>query len=252
MSKPEQEFYVGYMPQAPAGVARFTKGRIWLLALIVVVVSAALTAMQSRFSDAIFEFGEVRSFEGWIEEKPFPTLVVSRPGGGHSRYLLTQFGKFGAEPLVAGMHGQAVHLDGTLIYRDNQTMIELAEAPTRLTKAIGDFPQESGATSEQRTLVGEIVDSKCYLGVMKPGNLKPHRACATRCISGGVPPVLLTRDAQGNATYYLLTGADGESVNQTVVERQLIAEAVRITGEVQQWGDRLVLRADPEGYERLP
>ena len=36
------------------------------------------------------------------------------------------------------------------------------------------------------TLTGEIVDSKCFLGVMNPGNLKPHKACAIRCISGGI------------------------------------------------------------------
>jgi hypothetical protein len=37
-----------------------------------------------------------------------------------------------------------------------------------------------------------------------------------------------------------------------VEDSELIAEAVRISGEVQQWGDRLVLRADPDSYQRLP
>ena len=39
------------------------------------------------------------------------------------------------------------------------------------------------------TLIGEIVDSKRYLGVMNPGNGKVHRDCAVRCLSGGIPPI---------------------------------------------------------------
>ena len=57
-------------------------------------------------------------------------------------------------------------------------------------RAQSDAPYESLG---KQTFVGEIVDSKCFLGVMNPGRLTPHRACAIRCISGGVPPVLLVR-----------------------------------------------------------
>jgi len=49
-----------------------------------------------------------------------------------------------------------------------------------------------GQSFAQQKPVGEIVDSKC-LGVMTPGQLTTHRACAIRCISGGIPPVLHVR-----------------------------------------------------------
>jgi len=39
---------------------------------------------------------------------------------------------------------------------------------------------------------GQIVDPKCYLGVMKPGEGKPHSDCAIRCIDGF--PLLLPKD----------------------------------------------------------
>ena len=41
---------------------------------------------------------------------------------------------------------------------------------------------------------GEIVDPKCFFGVMKPGEGKPHKDCAIRCILGGIPPVLKVTD----------------------------------------------------------
>lgn len=258
MSKPSPDFYVGYESQAPQGLAHFLKGRVALFLAAALFAGAVLAATQMPFSKAAFEFGELRAFDGWIEEHPFPTLVVERPGGGSSRYLLTAFGKQGAEHRVRGWNGKQVKLEGTLIYRDNMTMVELSDQEIQVS---GDAPLPEApaprdglalGTGVPTTLVGEIVDSKCYLGVMKPGNLKPHRACATRCISGGVPPVLLVRDKDGLARYYLLTGADGSSVNRAVVEQQLIAEPLRITGQVQQWGEQFVLRADPTTYERLP
>jgi hypothetical protein len=101
----------------------------------------------------------------------------------------------------------------------------------------------------KQTLVGEIVDSKCFLGVMNPGQLTPHRACAIRCISGGVTPVLLVRQKDGPAVYLLLVSADGKPVNKEVLD--LVAEPVEITGEVERQGELLILRADPTTYRRL-
>src|SRR5437016_9462632 len=91
------------------------------------------------------------------------------------------------------------------------------------------------------TLVGEIVDSKCFLGVMNPGQLAPHRACAIRCISGGVPPVLLVRQKDGPPIYLLLVSAGGKPVNQQVLN--VVAEPLEITGEVEQRGELLIMRA---------
>ena len=84
---------------------------------------------------------------------------------------------------------------------------------------------------------------------MKPGNLKPHRACAVRCISGGVPPVLLTRDPEGYASYYVLASAEGEAVHADVLD--LVAEPVQITGRVALRDGLRYLYADPETYVRL-
>jgi hypothetical protein len=84
---------------------------------------------------------------------------------------------------------------------------------------------------------------------MAPGDTKPHRACAARCISGGIPPVFLVRDADGRAAYLLLLSADGEAVNDEVLP--MIAEPLEITGTVERHADLLVLRADPATYRRL-
>jgi len=260
-SKAKTEFYVGYLEEAPRGIGRFMRRAVAAVLLLVVAIGALLTSQQSPFSKAVYEYGSLFPVEGVLEAAPYPTLVATRPGGGVSRYLLTVFGKHGAEEQTQGLEGHRIRFQGTLIHRDGQTMVEIGPDPIEdlglAVAAAEDSSPGSGPSQEQTdglpvTLVGEIVDSKCFLGVMKPGNLKPHRSCATRCISGGVPPVLLVRDEQGNANYFLLTDAEGGAVNRAVVARGLIAEPVRITGMVERLGDRLLLHADPASYERLP
>ena len=249
------DFFVGYLPKAAAGLARFLKPRVLGLVALSATLAVLVTASQRPFSKAAFEFGETRDFEGWVQLIPYPTLLVERPGSSaerYSRYLLVNPGKFGAGETLADYDGKHVRLSGTLVYRDDRTMIELLPETVQIAgqdTPLGSDTAAWGTSLGSHTFRGEIVDSKCFLGVMKPGNLKPHRACATRCISGGVPPVLLVRREDGTALYLVLTGEDGGAVNEDVLD--LVAEPVEITGEVLRYDDLLLLRADPAGFERL-
>lgn len=244
------EFYIGYASGNTPGLSAFNK-RLALFALLgVLVIGGLLITSMGQFSNAVFEFGVEREFEGTLAEGNVPILDVERPGtplraAENSSYLLVAFGKFGAHELVAGLQGHRVKLRGSLIYRDNQTMIEVIEDSV---EDLGEASTTNLAESDEgrQTLLGEIVDSKCFLGVMKPGNLKPHRACAVRCISGGVPPVLLVRGEGGLASYYLLLNENGESVNRDVLD--IVAEPLRIEGRVVRRGALRFLYADPATY----
>jgi hypothetical protein len=247
------EFYVGYLPDAPPALGRWLKSHVRLLWIGAALVALSIVATLSPFSNAAFEFGVVRSFRGVLTDDPAPTLIVARPGstsGGTnatSRYLLVAPFKFGASELIADHLGRHVELEGSLIHRDGRTMLELV--PDSIVTLDTPGPSASPTTAlGERTYRGEIVDSKCYLGVMKPGNLKPHRACAANCIRGGIPPVLLVRTEAG-ARYLLLVDENGGTVNDRVLD--LIAEPIEVTGEVIAHGEQLVLRADPATYRRL-
>ena len=184
---------------------------------------------------------------------------MPRPGASDgqtpfSSYHLVKPFKFGLDPETASrLDGKAVSLKGTLIYRGGQTMIEVAADSIKPTDVPGiklpTIPGFSSMSLGTQTLVGEIVDSKCFLGVMNPGALIPHRACAIRCISGGIPPVLLVRQTNGPALHLLLVSRDGKPVNKQVLD--LVAEPVEITGEVERQSELLILRADPATYRRI-
>ncbi|MES1218019.1 MAG: hypothetical protein ABUT20_21105, partial [Bacteroidota bacterium] len=94
----------------------------------------------------------------------------------------------------------------------------------------------------------EIVDPKCFFGVMKPGQGKPHKDCAIRCILGGIPPVLKVADEKGNQNYYLVVGPSGERINEAV--KDFVAEPVTITAKVVKYDDWVVLYVNQKGIAR--
>ena len=252
------EFYIGWQSNAPPGIgSRVRRAVVFLLALAI-LLGVLLAVAQRIIGVSVFEWGKVKSFSGILKSQPYPHLLVPRPGANaapatFSSYYLVKPFKFGLDAeTVSRVDGQMVSLKGTLIYRGNQTMIEVVNDSIKPL----DSPDKNLATASatqpvslgRQTLIGEIVDSKCYLGVMNPGALTPHRACAIRCISGGIPPVLLVRQTNGPALYFLLVSTDGKPVNKQVLN--LVAEPVEITGEVERQGELLILRADPATYRR--
>ena len=246
------DFYVGYQRQAPDGLGRFLRRTVLALLLVGGLMAAALAALQEGFDPGVFEFGAVRDFEGVVHAQPHPLLLVDRPGragGEPSRFLLVAAGKHGADAEVAGLDRRHVRLRGTLIHRQGQTMVEVAPGSVEATGKTVNRREDGPADLGTHTLRGEIVDSKCYLGVMKPGRGKSHRACATLCIRGGIPPVLRVLTADGEYRHLLLTDEAGGAVNGRVLE--LIAEPVEVSGRVLRSGDLLILETDPRTIRRL-
>jgi len=238
-----EEFYIGYAPRPPRRIARTIFRAVVGLNALAATVALVLLLVQRPFARSTFEFQQYREFAGELELKPYPALLVVRPGGKeYSRYLLVAPGKHGADAEVRSFAGKAVHLRGSLIYRDSQTMVELVPGSVQVLKkepAVVSF-----ATVGEVTLTGEIVDSKCYLGVMNPGRTKVHRDCAARCISGGIPPAFVTADG-----FYLLVGGDGRSVRYEVLD--WVGETIEVTGIVQRSGETLILRAEPTSFQRV-
>ncbi|HLK61791.1 MAG TPA: hypothetical protein VKU19_00030 [Bryobacteraceae bacterium] len=223
----ESEFFVGYLP-LPAGVKRHVRRVILSLGAIVAAIAGLLIGGQHPFPDATFEFQQYREFRGTLLTSPYPALVIP---GEPQPWLLVGPGKHGAGALASG----EVQLRGERIFRGGDRMIELL--PGSLQHVDTGTPPAPDKDLGPVELTGEIVDSKCYFGVMNPGNGKVHRDCAVRCISGGVPPALRVRDANGHAMTLLLANFKHELLNH-------IAEPVSIRGRLVRSSGRLTLFAE--------
>jgi len=237
------EFYVGYAPKMPAGLRVFVRKVVISFAAVAIAVAAVLLSGQMPFAKSTFEFGEARSLEGILETTPYPTLLVDRPGdvgsnSKYSRYLLVAPGKHGADLLLEGLNSKRVHLKGELIYRGGQTMIEVQPASVQTLANTEPGPAQFHSLGKI-TATGEIVDSKCYLGVMNPGMGKVHRDCASRCISGGIPPIFVTTAGDK----FLLVDLEGEPFQRDAL-RKFIAEPISVQGELLQRGDSKFLKID--------
>jgi hypothetical protein len=239
------DFYVGYLPKAPTLIGRFVRKTVMTLGVAAAALALVFVFGQVRFASSSFEYGKVRSFEGTIVARPYPTLLMARPGEvgnrtTHSEYLLVAPGKHGADELVAGLDGMQIQLQGQLIYRDGETMVEVVPGTLSTAK-----PSSSAAEGIHDlgpvTVTGEIVDSKCYLGVMNPGQGKVHRDCAARCLSGGIPPLFVTTDGREQ---FLLVGLDGLALKHDAL-REFIAEPITIRGESLLRGETRLLKVDP-------
>ncbi len=225
------EFYIGYDRSSPPVLARSTRwiaAAILLMALIVCGVAAAL---QTPAESGTFEYGELRSFEGVLEATSLPLLRSTSDSGVVTRYLLVGSGKHGPPASLMALHGMRVRFKGTLIQKGSVSMIEVNDPESiRSVGPAGPAPADTTiATTAAVSLVGELVDTKCYLGVMRPGTGKVHRACAVRCLSGGIPPGLRIRSSDGEEQVILLTGPAGERLRFDV---EWAAREVRAVGKL--------------------
>ena len=246
------EFYIGWEPKAPPQFGWLIRRVVIALLLMATIIPAVLAVSQRMIGSGVFEWGTQKNLAGVLVALPYPHLLVPRPGNStagvpfSSYYLVAQW-KFGLPPeSMAAFDGKWVKLKGTLIYRENEVMIETRPEWIQPDGTKSAPPVPKIMSLGRQTLVGEIVDSKCFFGVMNPGQLAPHRACAIRCISGGVPPVLVVRQTNGPPLYFLLVSTNGTPVNQQVLN--FVAEPVEISGEVEKQGELLILRADPTAY----
>jgi|CXWL01.1.fsa_nt_gi nitrite reductase/ring-hydroxylating ferredoxin subunit len=248
--EPGDDFYVGYLPTAPAGIARFTRRAVVALLAGALGLAAVLGAVQEGFAASEFAYGRPQVVAGVVLERPLPLLLI--PGEGNAAMLpvlLVAPGKFGAADLVRGLDGRQVRLAGALAEREGGRLLEIV--PGSVETLSSAVPGESVPTrGPLLTLDGEIVDGKCYLGVMNPGEGKVHRGCAVRCLAGGAPALLAVRLAGGGRFTIPLVGRPGAGLVPAILDR--VAEPVRVTGELLRRGGAMVLETEPGAIARLP
>lgn len=210
----EDEFYIGYEGGMPPRMRRAVCGAIVVAVTAAIGAAALFVSQQQPLVDARFEFGHVRTFEGYLSLTPAPVLLVRDRDTTQPHWLVSP-GKYGPSVALGTAAPGWVTLAGTLIERERWRMIEIVHGSLRARDSRAPPPAVAAPTWRERALTGEIVDSKCFLGVMNPGERTVHRDCATRCLSGGVPAMLAYRDDTG-PHLALLLGADADVLRQGV------------------------------------
>jgi len=242
------DFYIGWQDKAPEAYSRRSRRFVAGLAIMVLLSASLLVIFQRPFDKATFEFGTLTEVTGQLIMEPIPMLRTEK-----GSVLLIGYGKFGAGATLeeieieqgGPLEGMLLSLRGTRIYSDGKVALELTEGKDAFIsmQEARPLPEVSVQNFGRVTLKGEILDPKCALGVMVPAVKKPHRSCAIRCISGGIPPLLRMTDAAGNRNYALILGENGTPINQEILP--FVADQIQICGALQKQGDWLILRTNP-------
>jgi hypothetical protein len=238
----KDDFYIGYEAFMAAPLA--ARVRVTAVALIVLalVVSGVLVFAQGRFAKATFEYGHPRTFEGRLVEHPYPALLVAGPTLPSRFYWLVAAGKHGAFDLVTGRDGQMVRVSGSLIERDQDRMIEVTSREAIVSIDTATLPLEPMRSLGEIVIRGEIVDSKCHLGVMKPGEGATHRDCAVRCLLGRVTPMFAPRRQDTRVGRLALVDPHGRPITESL--ETIVGRPVEIRGELLVRGPQRFLATE--------
>ncbi len=264
MDKEKKEFYIGWQDEMPKGNKRFLKKVLIPLFIVIPLLAIAIVFFQRSFSKNQADWDAMKEVTGTYYHTPVPMLVAeagSLPDSLSRDILLVGYGKFGAEGIMnsiqertENLHGKRISLQGILLHGDGKTLMQVSDEGKELIKI---FKNDSVAQALPQTdaketiaLRGEILDPKCYFGVMKPGEGKIHKSCAIRCISGGIPPVF--RQKKGNTDqsnrYFIILDKEGHKINKEVL--QYVAEDVHITGETNTLFGWDVLYINPDEIQK--
>ena len=247
-------FFVGYLPM-PVALKRL----YWPLAVLLIAACGFagywVAAQQKTTGPAVWNNDAPVILRGVLTLTPYPVLHrldPARPGRVESVLLVSQ-GKHSAGRFSADFHRQPVAVEGYEIRRGGWTMLEIvAETPIRKTDDVNIdaiTPLLETKSLGRISLTGEITDSKCFLGVMRPGAGTIHKACAEVCLLGGIPPLLVAKDARRQKYGYLVSRADGTGASELLAG--FAAEVVQISGQLRRQGDLLFIAMDEDGIRHM-
>lgn len=246
------EFYIGYLDATGTRTKHALKRFVRLCLGVVIITAIVFGFSQNTFKNSTFELTKVTKITGVYHENPYPMLRVETHKGIYKNIVLLGFGKSSAHPFLkrikeeAGiLNNQTLSIEGNLIYYNGKTLLQITndEKIALISNSLSNQPivkEQFGKV----TLQGEIIDPKCYFGVMKPGKGKIHRSCAVRCISGGIPPVFRAKNINNGIQYYLITDQHGQAIHENILT--FVGKPSKINGNIEKIDDWYVIKVNTD------
>ena len=243
----QEPFFIGWTNRLPPGMRLPVLGVAAGLVVVMLALSVLL-ALGAGGGGAGNWAGDA-VLRGTFTARPYPLLHLP-PDAAHKQghtVLLSAFGK-AQIPDAARHDGQAMQAAGALIRRGDLDMLAVND-PAQLQPAEGIAPPLPPVKLGRWRLSGEICDGKCAAGAMRPGSGLAHRACASLCLAGEIPPVLVSVEPVAGSVFFLLAGPDGGAVSPALL--RLTGVRLQLDGDLERQGDLLVFRADPATVREL-
>lgn len=231
-------FFVGWRLRSVLPSAGFL-GAVCALALV--LFAGLALALGSAVNDpGGGDFAGEKDLTGVVVAEPYPLLVLAPDAdhpNGHA-VLLSGGGKRGVQEQANALNGKRARATGAGFKRGTIDMMVGVD----LQPADGPAPPAPVTPLGVWRLTGEICDGKCVSGVMRPGAGLAHKACSNICISGGVPPVLVTTAPVDGGGFLLMGDRNGHALPDAFRDRTGMPQ--RMDGSVARIADVLIFRTD--------
>ncbi len=256
--KEKDDFFIGYIDEISNKTKVTLKTFVSLSLGFLILIAIVFALTQNTFKNSSFELTTSTKITGIYHEMPYPMLKVKTDKNEFKTIMLLGFGKLSANPFLKkikrqtpNLSGSMLSIEGNLIYYNGKTLLQITsdEKITLLEKANPNRVPKAEYIAKNIELQGEIIDPKCYFGVMKPGNGKIHRSCAVLCISGGIPPVLATTDQNNISEYYIVTDLEGKPINKAILP--YIGKPSIVSGTIYKLEDWYQLRISTNHIKEL-
>ncbi len=246
-SKQDEPFYVGYLP-APRIHVRAAVLALIAAATAFVTLAFLAASMRRDPGSGVWDDGKPTVLRGVITTDPFPLLHLTEPCGtlpSGAALCIVEMGKHGARDRCKDANGRNATVSGFLIQRSGRTMVELEPGPAgfQVGEVARTPPRE--VPGEEVVISGEIVDSKCWSGAMKPGDGRVHRECAIRCVTDGIPPMLVGFGQDRPERYTLVARESGVGLDRSQTAQ--IGLPVTVRGRLNRIGTCQILRIASDG-----
>nr|WP_299343216.1 hypothetical protein [Allomuricauda sp.] len=252
----KDEFYIGYVDAVGDRTKKSTKAFVLITIGVLLLFAFLFGFFQRPAVNSSFDFDTATKVSGTYYEMPYPMLRVELAESTYKNILLLGFGKFGANSYLndirskeGNLEGKHLSIEGNLIYYNGKTLMQIDDSQKIVMTSKQKRNPVVAESLGEKVVEGEIVDPKCYFGVMKPGYGKIHRSCAALCISGGIPPVLVSSDPEAISDYFLLTDLKGNPIHKDILP--YIGQPSRLKGKVEKLEDWHVMRIDVSEIEKL-
>ncbi|MEM1150991.1 MAG: hypothetical protein AAGI03_10580 [Pseudomonadota bacterium] len=249
MSK--DEFFIGWA-KPPRTDRRFFLGAGLALTTATALTAGGVAASQMPAGRGDWAMGDIREWRGIATPEPYAMLRTLDLDGTPRTALLGCQGKCGVSARIGALAGKPVIVKGSLIQRGRHAMIAVIDGMDWIAEDpdgdVGDLAFPTPEPLTEVSLNGEILDSKCWFGAMRPSEGKVHKSCASLCIRSGIPPAFYARDRANRAALMIMTDA-GAAHGEALLE--YVADPVSINGAVLRFGDLLFLDAPVRAIRRL-
>jgi len=250
-------FFIGWSNSNPRNLIKFVGRFAFGLFFLSLLIAVGFTSKTKHNSISSFDYDHLKDVQGQLISSPFPAIrsISGKDRNGNiliRTYPLVNDSKFGANGIVDSIKKNfntdrfLSRINGAIIKRGDAMAMELSNGKlsVKVLDKENNIPKIALEKIADTSLLGEIIDPKCYLGAMNPGEGKPHRSCAILCIGGGIMPMLTFKTKDGKINYAVLLGENGERINQEVLT--YVAEPIRIKGRLYHFDNWYVFYIRPK------